>query len=279
MEVAFERNLVVEEYPFLKSHVMSGKAVLPVAVIMEWLAHGALHNNPGFSFHGFDELRVYNGVVLDPGKPCPIKVISGKAGSGSSPAVRVELRGGFNSMKLHAAATAVLSTSLPAAGNQTISVGSGNYEKTVDEAYRDVLFHGPLFHAIEDVESSSADGIVATLHSAPSPSKWMVEPVRPSWIGDPLVLDGAFQLMILWSEQHLGELSLPNYLKNYRQYVDRFPETGVKAVLAANRKNAAAANADMEFIDDTGRVLATVNGYECTMSPSLRGAFEKRTLT
>ncbi|HNW36260.1 MAG TPA: CheR family methyltransferase, partial [Candidatus Ozemobacteraceae bacterium] len=44
-------TLSVQEFPFLRSHVMDGKVVLPMAVIAEWLAHGALHDNPGFRFN------------------------------------------------------------------------------------------------------------------------------------------------------------------------------------------------------------------------------------
>ncbi|NOQ41009.1 MAG: SDR family NAD(P)-dependent oxidoreductase, partial [Desulfuromusa sp.] len=54
---AFDLDLDVEQYPFLKSHVIDGKAVLPMAIIIEWLAHGAIHNNPGLKVQGFNDLR------------------------------------------------------------------------------------------------------------------------------------------------------------------------------------------------------------------------------
>jgi len=257
---------------------MNGKPVLPVAVIMEWLAHGALHNNPGLSFHGFDELRVYNGVILDPTVAYEVKVLSGKAGPGSESTVKVELRGGKNGLKLHAAARAILTTALPEAVATGLSVDEGSYNMSVEEAYNEVLFHGEDLIAIKDVHSSSANGIVAKLAAAPKPEKWFNEPLRSDWLSDPLIMDGAFQLMILWTDQHLGERSLPNFLKNYRQYVSKFPSSGVKAVISARRKSASAANADMEFIDENGKVVATITGYECTMAPSLKPAFKKRTL-
>ncbi|WP_279384587.1 SDR family NAD(P)-dependent oxidoreductase [Geotalea toluenoxydans] len=67
---AFALNLTVNDYPFLRSHVLDGKAVLPMAVIVEWLAHGALHGNPGLRFHGFNDLRICKGVVFEQGSPC-----------------------------------------------------------------------------------------------------------------------------------------------------------------------------------------------------------------
>ena len=316
LEVAYERTLIVDDYPFLKSHVMGSKAVIPAAVIMEWLACGAISNNPGLSFHGFHEFRVYNGVVLDPTKPPKIKVLAGKApsdvlagkvassapdsgiassvvdssapGSGiassSLISVRVELRGGLNFMKLHAAANVLLSPN-PIGENGSavapapkLKVTAGKYDKTVEEAYKEVLFHGVDFEVIKEVEISSEDGIVAQLKAAPKPSKWMNEPFLNEWFGDPLAVDGVFQLMILWTNHQFGDLSLPNYVKNYRQYVSRFPEAGVKVVISAKRKSGAAANADVEFIDSDGNLVAELTGYECTMSPSLGKAFQGRTL-
>ena len=44
-----------------------------MAMIVEWMAHGAIHNNPGLRFHGFNDLRVLKGVTLldtSTGTPC-----------------------------------------------------------------------------------------------------------------------------------------------------------------------------------------------------------------
>jgi hypothetical protein len=66
---AFAVSLNLNDYPFLRSHVLDGKAVLPMAVIVEWLAHGALHGNPGLRFHGFNDLRICKGGSC-PGAGC-----------------------------------------------------------------------------------------------------------------------------------------------------------------------------------------------------------------
>ena len=62
---AFDRDVSVRALPCLISHVMNGRAVLPAALIIEWLAHGALHGNPGLAFHGFDSFKVLKGLVLE----------------------------------------------------------------------------------------------------------------------------------------------------------------------------------------------------------------------
>src|SRR6185295_6405482 len=56
--VAFVREVSVEALPCLESHVFNGRAVLPAALMVEWLAQAALHGNPGMAFHGLDNFKV-----------------------------------------------------------------------------------------------------------------------------------------------------------------------------------------------------------------------------
>ena len=79
LSVAFERQLNIEDYPFLKSHVMNGRAVLPMAMMIEWMAHGAMHGNPGMKFAGFDDLRILKGLIMEDHETSTIQVLAGKA--------------------------------------------------------------------------------------------------------------------------------------------------------------------------------------------------------
>ena len=54
--------------------MINGKAVVPTAIITEWLAHGALHGNPGLLFHGFNNLKIYKGIILD-GADCEAMLV------------------------------------------------------------------------------------------------------------------------------------------------------------------------------------------------------------
>src|SRR4029079_10171910 len=63
--VAFVREVSVDALPCLESHVFNGRAVLPAALMVEWLAQAALHGNPGMAFHGLDNFKVLKGLVLE----------------------------------------------------------------------------------------------------------------------------------------------------------------------------------------------------------------------
>ena len=63
--------------PCLASHVLDGRAVLPAALMIEWLGHGAVHGNPGLNFHGFDEFQVLKGLVLGAGEAVQVSILAG----------------------------------------------------------------------------------------------------------------------------------------------------------------------------------------------------------
>ncbi|MEA3428029.1 MAG: SDR family NAD(P)-dependent oxidoreductase, partial [Thermodesulfobacteriota bacterium] len=65
LSLIIKREIDVDRYPVLKSHIIGGKPVVPFALVTEWLGHGALHGNPGLFFHGLDDIQALNGIKLD----------------------------------------------------------------------------------------------------------------------------------------------------------------------------------------------------------------------
>ncbi|BDV42216.1 hypothetical protein GURASL_11390 [Geotalea uraniireducens] len=279
---AFALTLTVADYPFLRSHVIDGKAVLPMAVIVEWLAHGALHGNPGFRFHGFNDLRICKGVVFDRETPCPLRVLAGRAEKRDSfYLVPVELVSTADDRPvLHARAEIVLANRLPEGIRSISEIPTTPYEPRNGELYdREHLFHGPELHGIEQVDGCSAKGIAARVKGAPVPTAWINRPLRSVWITDPLVIDSAFQLMILWSFERFGAGSLPCFGARYRQFQETFPRDGVQVVIRVTGESAHSATADMEFLDrHNGKLVARLEGYECVIDPSLQQAFRRNRL-
>jgi len=276
-------TLSVAEYPFLRSHVLDGKAVLPMAVIVEWLAHGALHGNPGFRFHGFNDLRICKGVVFDQRTPCDLKIMAGKAVKRESfYLVPVELTSTTSDGRslLHARAEIVLATRLPEGIRSITELPTTPYVPHNGRLYdRERLFHGPDLHGIEKVDGCSAAGIAAAVKAAPLPAAWIKHPLRSSWLTDPLVMDSAFQLMILWSFERFGAGSLPCFAGRYRQFNETFPREGVQVVIRVTAEREHGATADMEFLDrHTGKLVARLEGYECIIDPSLERAFQRNRL-
>ena len=280
--VAFEREVSVAALPFLASHVINGRAVLPAALMVEWLAQAALHGHPGMRFHGLDDFKVLKGVVLDAGQSVTVRLHAGPAQQRDKlhvvPVYMTSLVSGAagaavgSRQMLHAQADVLLTEEKlpnpPAADVVDMSGGE------IADAYSlGVLFHGAALHGIERVEVCAERGVAALLKAASAPIKWMQNPLRGSWIADPLALDSAFQMMILWSNAHRGGPSLPSALRSYRQFVSAFPKGGCRAVIGVALGISAIAVATIQFLDRQGNVLASAEGCEFVVDAKLHEAF------
>ncbi|MGK2944899.1 MAG: SDR family NAD(P)-dependent oxidoreductase, partial [Desulfuromonadales bacterium] len=280
---AFDLEISIEQYPFLKSHVIDGKAVLPMAVIIEWMAHAAIHNNPGLRFHGFNDLRVLKGITLEQGQTHTLQAMTGKAfKSGGVHVVPVELSGitAGGQQFVHTRARMVLAAKLPESKLAMARPDLPAYSRSVEEIYQpDRLFHGPDFHGIREVIGCSADGITSVVRPAPSPAEWINQPLRSSWLADPLALDSSFQMMILWSFERYHSGSLPVFAGRYRQYQNKFPESGVEIRVRVTSQSASRAAAEIDFVDPvSGTLIARIEDYECVIDASLNASFQRNKL-
>jgi NAD(P)-dependent dehydrogenase (short-subunit alcohol dehydrogenase family) len=277
MRVAFSRTLNVNDNAFLLSHVMNGHAVLPVAMITEWFAHGAMHDNPGLNYHGFRNFRVFKGVTLEAEETIDLQILAGDIHQeNDTDIVPVELRSG---KILHARAEIILSADMiqqEAIRNQAVT---GKYSQAANEIYTsNRLFHGKILQGIANVIACSTTGMTANISGASSPKIWMKKPIRSSWLTDPLAMDSSFQMMILWCFEQFGVGSLPTAIGEYKQFQKSFPEEGCKISINVVDHSEHRALAMVEFIDQNDQLIARIDNYECVIDASLEEAFSKNKL-
>jgi hypothetical protein len=278
--LSFKHEIDVDRYPILSSHILDGKPVVPFALMTEWIGHGALHDNPGLFLFGIDNMRVFNGIRLEH-KKMMVRLLSGKARKkGSAYEVDVELMDGLKDKieVIHTSAKAILVEAFPKPPlfNNSLKRHTKSYPKNIDEVYETILFHGDELRGIKKIISCTPQGMVADLSSAPSPKKWILDPMRSKWIGDPLVLDSAFQMATIWCFEEAGLVSLPTYSASYRQYRNDFPETGVTAIFEINQTTDHKIVGDFTFLDSENVIVACLLGYEAVMYPSLSEAFQTK---
>ncbi|MEC9298549.1 MAG: KR domain-containing protein, partial [Gemmatimonadota bacterium] len=282
LPTVFKRTIDTETHQFMASHVIGGSAVLPAAMTLEWLAHGALHGNPGLRFVGVDDLRVFKGVVVHPDESMRVRICADKAQErGDEFLVVAELcSGGSNGRSvLHARAVVVLAAQAPQAGTATTPPGDlPALDQSIETIYAETLFHGPEMHGLLAVESCGDAGLVARCRVAPPPADWMEEPVRSRWIADPLALDSGLQAMIVWTSDRVGELSLPSRFTRYRQFVPAFPEGGARIVIDVRERTNGRVVSDIDWIAEDGSLLARLEGYESVVDSSLGKAFRQNRL-
>ena len=274
----FEREIDISQFPVLNSHIIDDKPVVPLALMMEWFAHGALHQNPGLILHGLDDTQVLKGIRLEHGKH-PIRLFAGKLEKNCEfYEVAVELRGRTETGQdvIHSRAKAILSDHLVPAPPYQFSKAmiAGAYTKNIQDIYDEILFHGIQLQGIRKIVSCSSRGMVAQISSAPEPKEWISAPLRDRWIADPLVLDCAFQMAILWCFEEKETVSLPSYASSYRQYRHQFPTEGVTAVLEASEVTNHKMRGDFTFSDSNGEIVARLTGYQAILDASLLKSFK-----
>jgi NAD(P)-dependent dehydrogenase (short-subunit alcohol dehydrogenase family) len=278
LALCFEREIDILRYPVLNSHIIDDKPVVPLALMTEWFAHGALHQNPGLILHGLDDIQVLKGIRLEHEKH-HIGLFAGKLKkNGEFYEVAVELRGGQKTGQdvIHSRARAILSDHLIPAPPYQFSKAmiAGAYTKNIQDVYDEILFHGFQLRGIRKIVSCSSRGMVAHISSAPGPREWISSPLRDRWIADPLVLDCAFQMAILWCFEEKETVSLPSYVSSYRQYRHQFPADGVTVVLEASEVTNHKMRGNFTFSDSNGEIVACLTGYQAILDASLLKAFK-----
>ncbi len=273
---AFERDITIDQYPILNSHRINGIPVVPFALMTEWFAHGALHENPGLYLHGWEDMRVLNGIKLDR-KHHRIRLFISKVRRKDAVwEVLLEIRNGIDENIIHARAKALLTESpIPAPVFQPPGFfGSNGYSRSIKEIYDRILFHGDALQGIQEISCLTDDGIVARISPSPLPKMWIKNPLRNKWVSDPLALDSAFQLASLWCFEKLGNVSLPVYGAGYRQYRSHFPDLPVTVVMEVTHTKGHKIRADFTFLDNANGVIAQLAGYEAVADETLQKAFK-----
>lgn len=274
----FSREISLADYPILGDHRLGGKPVVPLALMTEWFAHGALHANPGLQLLGLDDMRVLKGIRLETDKRL-IRLLAGKTtANGRIFEVDLELRNGNNGQNevVHTSAKAILADRLeqPPLFSLPSIAPNDRFPFTIDEIYEKILFHGEQLRGISKIMGLSDQIMIARIQPAPAPNTWIKEPLRSHWIADPLVLDCAFQMATIWCHEKVGVVSLPSYSSAYRQYTPRFPREEITVVLQVKEVSRHKMVGDFTFVSTDQTVVATLTGYEAVMDASLFRAFK-----
>jgi acyl transferase domain-containing protein/NAD(P)-dependent dehydrogenase (short-subunit alcohol dehydrogenase family)/acyl carrier protein len=278
LSLTFKRELDLKRCPVLGAHILDGKPVVPFALMTEWLGCGALHENPGLVLQGLDNLHVLNGIKLEQDKKT-IRLMAGKARKkGSTFEVDVEIRDGFKDgiEVIHSRARAILADDLLKAPDfdKSAYVFAEGYSKSIREIYEQILFHGVQLQGIKKIFTCTPGSMAAEIACAPSPDQWMENPIRSRWIADPLVLDCAFQMAIIWCFEQKEMVCLPCYAESYRQYRRTFPTGNITAVFVIKDVNQRKLRGDFTFLDRQDLVVAQLFGYEALIDPKLINAFK-----
>ncbi|MBN1296157.1 KR domain-containing protein, partial [bacterium] len=268
-----------DRLPVLKSHLINGMPVVPMALLMEFAAQGAMIRHPSLLIHGIENFRLLKGIVLRSGMEFELECKTGESErEGRLFRIPVELRGVMPDGKrfVHVSAEVILAPRLPAPPAPPTPLDRmESYPIHQEQLYSEVLFHGEKLQSIRAVEGVSESGIVAAVDGAPAPIEWMNVPIADTWLTDPMSIDASFQLMILWTELMLDMPSLPCGFATYRQFRKNLPAWAV-ADIRVKEHRGNQVFADIYFKDEENQVVAMIESYQCITDKGLRDAFKIR---
>jgi NAD(P)-dependent dehydrogenase (short-subunit alcohol dehydrogenase family) len=269
--VQFERLLDPARDLYLGDHRLDAKPVFPAACAMELMAETAQRGWPDLEVLSIEEFRVVKGIVIEDG-PRAVRVT---AHSETQPdPERFEVAADVaivdpRSGRPFYRATLRLGERLPESGPLPYPPlrAPRPFTKTVQGAYADWLFHGPLFQGLVGIDRVGEDGIAGVI--APSDPARCILGSAGAWIIDPIVIDSAFQLGILYARSQYDTTPLPARFRRFRRFapLDRGP------IRCEFRSSAIASDSVLEIqialLDESGRLLALIEDMELSCSRDL----------
>ena len=277
-----ERTVSVERAPVLKDHVLDGQAVLPMVLMIEWMARAGCQGADGYRFFGLDGLKVHQRLTVAGGEPTSLNLLVDEDDRDSDVVVRRVSLNGMNGRDpvMYADCRVVLAREIESGQAEPANDRLGLYPNN-DMIYQDGrLFHGPGMQGIVHIEGCGDRGISGRVKTSPPPEAWLPDERGASWLTDPLALDAVLQMVILWCWENHGLPALPVALGKYRQFVDAFPSNAeVRAEISVKEIKGSIIRANVELVDDEGRLLARLEDQDNIASKNLINAYLRNRLT
>jgi acyl carrier protein len=250
------RRVHARDYPFLRDHTVAEAPVLPVVLAIEWFASLAREARPGAEVVGIRDLKVLKGITLHDfdGEGDLFELSAAEVAGG----LAMELRSPAGPAHYRAVVELGSAGKAPAAPSPA---ALGTWTDDPATIYRRHLFHGPAFQVLDQVLGVGEDAAEAILRGTRAMG-WATN----GWSTDPAAKDGALQLAVLWSRQHLGGASLPTAIERVR-FFGRAPAGQLRAVLRGRKHDRRRSISDVVLLDERGAVYAELIGVELHALP------------
>jgi NAD(P)-dependent dehydrogenase (short-subunit alcohol dehydrogenase family) len=260
-------HLGTERDAFLRDHRIDGRPVLPAAVAAELLAEVLGRAHPHCEVAELNDLQVLRGVTCSDG--AWLRAVAAPAAAAGDGMYDLRIENAVDGT-LHYRATGRPSASLEAADNAApVSAGKlSDLPMGLDEATRMVLFQGTAMRGIESVTGIGPDGAEAVLRPS-KPADLIDGADDGAWLFDPVIIDSALQLAMIWYRLYHDMTPLPSRLAHLRRFA-AWPPGTVRCQMRARAAGAGhTLTADYTFTDGTGKLLAALDQMELSGSRSL----------
>ena len=269
--IRFARLLDPSIDGFLNDHRLDGRPVLPLAFATELMAEAAQAAWPDLKVVAVRDLQLLKGIVVDSASVSMMVTVRGAVHSGDDGLTETDVD------------ISTPSTTPPLRYRCIVQLASRRREpqpfdapawplsplsKTLDRAYQDWTFHGPLFQRITDIAGISVDAMLGTVYS-PSAAPALARIGRPEWIIDPFVFDAALQLLLMWSRAQNDKTALPSRFRSFSRFAQLSDQRLTCYVAVQSLAGGHAIKSNVHFVDAAGRVLAVLDTMEASCTNAL----------
>jgi len=264
----FTYTVSADKHAYLSDHRLDSCAVMPAAVGLELMAEVVQQTWPDLKVIGARDFVVLHGVILQ-NDTMPIRISARQENHlDSARDVTVQIQDPSEEKGLYKG-TIVLADGFDRSENAASPIHRlGEFPLSIQDSYEHLLFHGPALRGIEQVHGFGSDGMSATL-AASSPSRLLRGVTAAQWVIDPLVLDSAFQMCVIWARLNFDVTVLPTRFARFRRFR---PLTGprvrctFKPLGTNDRTNF---HTSMTFSDEADNVLWQIEDMEFCGSNAL----------
>lgn len=266
---SFIKSFAVSEkiYPFLTSHVIENAMVIPVCLVLEWFIRTAKVFCPHLIFNSCQNLKVLRGVRLpNIANATENFTVQCDYLENSATAATLSLKLFGPTHVLHYSAQIIMRAENPKIVLPNFNlVNAINWPNLISDIYQinhsffpeNGLFHGPDLQGIEVLEKFSAQGGSGQVKTMQQ-KKWGDD----QWQTDLLTLDGALQLLVLWSSIQIKNATLPTQISELILYSPIPKTNSLKCQFVTVIKGKYRTVSDVLITYPDGRPYASLHGVE-----------------
>lgn len=274
-EVRTTNMIDLDEMAFLEDHALGAKVsasdpelrafiVMPLTVSLECLAQTASILVPGKPLCVLRDVRAYRWIGLGGGK-VTVEIVA-QVNPDSPLEIKAKLTEHVEkrpSMPAVEATCVFGHPEMPRAALPFDLTDARPVRWTPEQLYSDVMFHGPAFRGVMDVDWSGEDSIQAKLR-VPDEHNLFHLPAMPGFLTSPLLLDTVGQMIGFWTADRLtaGYVVFPFQVERIDLY-SPLPKAGEQFIGRARivRIDDTQVAADMEIVDSDNMVRTKVTNW------------------
>ncbi len=271
----------VQTVPILLDHIIKQRAVVPAALLLEWMTVAAQTLCPDFHLQIVRDFQVWKGIVLDADQNVSVWIEKQheKLEADGSMQIEVQLLGLNTEGKSVRHARAYMQFAAEALDEpQELSKALPQDHLWQGlNPYSEILFHGENLHLIQKVQSCSRDGVDAQILLQDNPAEWSQKGLDGDWKISGEAIDAIFQAAIIWCSLQEGRPCLPAKVGQVELF-HRAPAGLYQLRLRTTRVDSRRLMAKAEITDADQRLIMRLYDIEAVMDAGLSSAFQQTRL-